>query len=141
VRFGRVLLIGLAATLLYDCYRWAFIGLGLLGSDPIRHIGESLHLEPAWLFGYVWRYCGNGSGLALAFVALGFRGVWQGIAFGLFVCGGLLFVLVVSPYGTQMLFPLTPAAVVMAVGGHVIYGAVVGHIAQSAGARSGKYAQ
>jgi len=125
-QFARVVGCGVCATLLYDCYRWGFIGLGLLPRDPIPHLGASLHLQPAWVFGYLWRYLGNGAGLALAFTALGGRGVRAGVAFGLFVCGGLLFVLVASPYGTAILFPVTPAAVGMAVGGHVIYGGVLG---------------
>jgi hypothetical protein len=125
-RLPGALFAGIVATALYDVYRFAFLALGLVPHDPIPHIGHSLGLEPAWLFGYLWRYAGNGGGLAIAFVALGFRGVRAGVAYGLFVCSGLLFTLIVSPYGQEMLFPLTGATVVMAVGGHVIYGAVLG---------------
>lgn len=120
---------GMVATALYDALRFAFIGLGLVGPDPIPHIGEGLGLRPAWVFGYLWRYLGNGAGLAVAFCAVGWRGVRAGVAYGLFVCGGLLVTLVASPYGQEMLFPLTPAAVVMATGGHVVYGAVLGAVA------------
>lgn len=117
---------GLAATLLYDSFRFAFLALGLMHGDPIPHIGVALNLHPAWLVGYVWRYFGNGTGLALAFLALGLRGVRAGVNYGLVVCSGLLVTLAVSPYGQQMLFALTPTTVVMAVGGHIIYGAVLG---------------
>jgi len=95
----------------------------------LPNIGVALHLEPAWVFGYLWRYLGNGGGLAVAFFALGLRGVRTGVLYGLFVCSGLLFVLVAAPYGQEMLFPLNATTVVMAVGGHIIYGAALGWIA------------
>lgn len=125
----RALGAGVVATALYDAYRGSFLALGLMQVDPIPHIGMALHLHPAWVFGYLWRYLGNGGGMAIAFVALGFRGVRTGILYGLFVCSGLLVVLVAAPYGQQMLFPLNATTVVMAVGGHVIYGAALGWIA------------
>jgi len=125
----RALAAGVVATASYDVYRGSFLALGLMQVDPIPHIGTALHLHPAWAFGYLWRYLGNGGGLAIAFFALGFRGVRIGILYGLFVCSGLLFVLVVAPYGQEMLFPLNATTVVMAVGGHIIYGAVLGWIA------------
>jgi hypothetical protein len=120
------LAMGMLATALYDAYRFAFLAAGLMQVDPIPHIGVALHLHPAWVFGYLWRYLGNGGGLAIAFVALGLRGVRIGVLYGLFVCSGLLFTLVVSPYGQEMLFPLNATTVVMAVGGHIIYGGVLG---------------
>jgi hypothetical protein len=120
---------GPIATLAYDAFRFAFLASGLMHGDPIPHIGTALHLEPAWLVGYGWRYLANGTGLAVAFIALGFRGVRAGVAYGLVVCAGLLVVLIVSPHGTQMLFTLTPATVVMALGGHAIYGALLALIA------------
>ena len=125
----RALGAGIAATALYDMYRGSFLALGLMQVDPIPHIGVALHLDPAWVFGYLWRYLGNGGGMAVAFFALGFRGVRIGILYGLFVCSGLLFVLVAAPHGQEMLFPLNPTTVVMAVGGHIIYGAALGGIA------------
>jgi hypothetical protein len=121
---------GVMATTLYDLYRFSFLWLGVMHRDPIPHIGHALHVRPARAWGYLWRYLGNGSGLALAFCALGMRGVRSGIAFGLFVCAGLLVTLVAAPYGQQMLFPLNTATVVMAIGGHAIYGAVLGALAQ-----------
>jgi hypothetical protein len=124
----RALAAGIVATALYDAFRGSFLALGLMQVDPIPHIGVALHLDPAWVFGYLWRYLGNGGGLAIAFVALGFRGVRTGVLYGLFVCSGLLFTLIVAPYGQEMLFPLNATTVVMAVGGHVIYGATLGWI-------------
>jgi hypothetical protein len=121
---------GVASTALYDLYRFAFLWVGLMHRDPIPHIGVALHLRPAWVFGYTWRYLGNGAGLAVAFCALGMRGVRAGIAYGLFVCSGLLITLVLAPYGQAMLFPLNAATLVMAIGGHVIYGAALGRFTQ-----------
>ena len=121
--------IGMVATGAYDLYRFAFIAAGLVPSDPIPHIGAALRLDPDWLYGYVWRYVGDGGGLAVAFLALGLRGVRAGVVFGLGVGAGLLVTLAVTPLGQQMLFPLTGTTVVMATGGHAIYGAVLGALA------------
>jgi hypothetical protein len=85
-------------------------------------------LHGGWDCGYAWRYLLNGTGLALAFGALGFRGVRAGVAFGLFVVSGLMVVLLISPDGQQTLWQITPWTVTMGVGGHIIYGGVVGTI-------------
>ena len=123
---ARAWIAGLVATAAYDAFRLSFLWSGLMDRDPIPHIGTALGLHPAIVFGYLWRYAGNGGGLAIAFWALGFRGVRAGVAYGLAVCAGLLFTLVVSPLGQQMLFPLNGVTVIMATGGHAIYGAVLG---------------
>lgn len=125
----RALAAGVVATALYDLLRGGFLWSGLMNRDPIPHIGHALGLEPAWLAGYTWRYLGNGTGLALAFLALGLRGTRVGIAYGLFVCANLLLVLLVSPLGEQILFELNVTTIVMATLGHVVYGAVLGTIA------------
>ncbi|MGH8904045.1 MAG: hypothetical protein ACRDYA_20795 [Egibacteraceae bacterium] len=127
---AQALLAGLVATALYDLFRFSFLWFGLMDGDPIPHIGEALGLQPAWLTGYLWRYLGNGTGLAVAFIALGFRGVRTGALYGLFVCAGLLVTLLVSPFGQQMLFPLNATSIVMATGGHLIYGAVLGSLGE-----------
>lgn len=126
---------GVVATALYDLSRLGFLWVGAVDRDPIPHIGTALGLEPPLVFGYLWRYLGNGAGLALVFCALGLRGVRAGIAYGLAVCAGLLVTLVVSPHGQDMLFPLETGTVVMAVTGHAIYGAVLGAFPFSGGGR------
>ena len=129
----RVVLAGIGAlpvTLIAaTAFRVGFIAVGLVQHDPIRHIGAALHLRPVWVVGYTWRYVGNGGGLAVAFFALGLRGVRAGALYGLAVCTGLLVTLAVSPDGQALLFPLNPATVVMATGGHLIYGTVLGRLA------------
>jgi hypothetical protein len=125
---------GPIATLLYDAFRFCFNASGLINRDPIPHIGTALGLHGllpmhwGWMCGYTWRYLLNGTGLALAFCALGLRGVRAGIAFGLFVVSGLMVVLIISPYGQKTLWQITPWTVIMGVGGHMIYGGVVGAI-------------
>ena len=126
---GRALVVGMAATALYDLFRFGLLGIGVLDGDPIPHIGTALGLKPAWVFGYLWRYVGDGGGLAVTFFVLGFRGVRAGIFFGLAVCAGLLLTLAVSPHGQELLFPLGVSTVVMATIGHVVYGGVLGALA------------
>jgi hypothetical protein len=119
---------GMVATALYDLVRFTFLWTGLMSHDPIPHIGVALGLHPAWVFGYLWRYLGNGGGLAVAFSVLGLKGVRAGVLYGLSVCGGLLALLVVCPHAQEVLFPLTLATVLMATIGHAVYGAVLGAI-------------
>ena len=125
---------GPIATLLYDSFRFCFNASGLINRDPIPHIGTALGLHGllpmhwGWVCGYAWRYLLNGTGLALAFCALGLRGWRAGVWFGLFVVSGLMVVLVISPYGQKTLWDITPWTVTMGVGGHIIYGGVVGTI-------------
>lgn len=125
----RAVAAGIVATALYDLCRGSFLWSGLMDRDPIPHIGTALGIDPAWLAGYTWRYLGNGTGLALTFLALGLRGTRVGIVYGLAVCSCLLLTLIVSPYGTTMLFPLNLTTVIMATLGHAIYGGVLGTIA------------
>ena len=99
--------IGILATGAYDLFRFAFIAGGLLTSDPIPHIGAALRLDPDWLYGYIWRYVGDGGGLAAAFLALGLRGVRAGVVFGLVVAAGLLFTLAVTRSASRCSSPST----------------------------------
>ncbi|MEM8923388.1 MAG: hypothetical protein AAGD35_07775 [Actinomycetota bacterium] len=117
---------GLVATFVYDLLRWSFLIIGWMDRDPIPHIGGNLGLTPGWFFGYLWRFVGNGGGLAMVFFASGARGVAPGTGHGLVVCSGLFGVLVFSPNGQTALFPIDVATVVVAVGGHIIYGSVLG---------------
>ena len=121
---------GLVATLLYDLLRWTFIFTGWMQGDPIPGLGTSLGLEPGWIYGYLWRFLGNGSGLAITFYAARAKGLRAGIAYGLAICTGLLAVLAFAPYGQDALFPLRLSTVVAAVSGHIVYGATLGLFAQ-----------
>jgi hypothetical protein len=121
---------GVVATALYDLFRFSFLWLGLMARDPIPHIGVALGLHPPFVFGYLWRYAGNGGGLGIAFFALNLRGVRAGALFGLFVCAGLVLTLALAPYGQVMLFPLSAATLVMAIGGHLLYGIALGWLCE-----------
>ena len=69
---------GVIATALYDLWRGGFLWLGLIDHDPIPHIGQGrVWIRPGWR-GYTGRYLGNGTGLALTFLALGLRGILVG---------------------------------------------------------------
>ena len=120
---------GLAATFLYDLVRWGFLLAGWMARDPIPHLGSGLGLEPGWIFGYLWRYAGNGGGLAITFFALGAAGLRAGATYGLLICGGLLAILAVAPNARVELFPLDTTTIVVAVTGHLIYGTVLGALA------------
>ncbi len=122
----RAVVVGIIATAPYDLWRGSFLWMGLIEHDPFPRFGAALGLDPAWLAGYTWRYIGDGAGLALTFLALGLSGARMGATYGLAVCCCLLLTLIVSPYGTTLLFPLNATTVVMAVGGHVIFGAILG---------------
>src|SRR5262249_15149180 len=50
---------GVAATALYDLYRFSFLWLGLMHRDPIPHIGVALGLPPAPAFRCRRRYLGH----------------------------------------------------------------------------------
>ena len=120
-------LAGIIATGIYDMLR---LGLVLVGmwDDPIPRIGQLLFLDPNanWLWGYVWRFLGNGGGMGLAFAMLPWRGVRFGIAYGTLICLGLFGVLATWPVAQVHFFPLTPVVGVGAMAGHWVYGAVLG---------------
>ncbi len=125
---GAALAYGMTATLLYDLVRWGCLAAGWVARDPFPDLGTGLGLEPGWLSGYLWRYLGNGSGLALVFLTIGGRRAREGLVHGLAVCTGLIAVLLVSPGGQTQLFPLTAPSLLMAVSGHVVYGLVLGRL-------------
>ena len=127
---GAALAIGMTATGLYDLSRFGFLWAGVVHHDPIPHIGTALGLHPAVVFGYLWRYLGNGTGLCLAFLASGRRGARDGVVFGLAVCAGLVVTLAISPHGQEVLFPLGVGTLVMAITGHAIFGAVLGSLTE-----------
>jgi hypothetical protein len=119
----RSMIVGAVATLGYDLIRVGFVWTGLMHHDPIPHIGTALHLSPAWMVGYLWRYCFNGAGLSLAFFSLGFSRIRQGLLYGFFVAAGLISVIAISPYAAEVLWPLNAISVSMIVSGHLAFGA------------------
>lgn len=134
--FGRLALLGvvagLAATSAYDAFRLGITWvLGL--ADPILGIGQML-LGPeanAWSAGsagYMYRFFGDGAGMAVAFAMGGRYGLRPGLAFGTALCGCLWALLLLFPSTQLALFPLTPAVLGMTMVGHWIYGGVAGSL-------------
>jgi hypothetical protein len=121
------LVAGMIATGIYDVLRIGLMFTGLWG-DPIPTIGKLALSDPNanWIWGYVWRFIGNGGGMGLAFAMLPWRGVRLGIAYGSAICLGLLGLLYFWPVSQQHFFPLTPLTATGAMAGHWVYGAVLG---------------
>ncbi len=126
-----VLVAGMTATLFYDLARLALTHFGGL-SDGIPNIGRLLLADmnaptnEAFGLAYLYRYVGDGGGLALAY-AMGRRyGVGSGMAYGATICLCLWGTLVVFPTAQALLFPLTAFALFMTMAGHLIFGAVLG---------------
>ena len=128
--WGRVALAGLAAgaaaTALYDVLRFALIAVGVF-ADFIPEIGVLLGAtDAAPLWGYVWRYLGNGGGMGIAFAMLPWRGAGPGVVYGTAICGCLFATVGLFPDAADKLFQLTPLTVSGALAGHWIYGASLG---------------
>lgn len=130
-RWGRVAAIGFAAgvvaTVAYDVTRLALVWVGVW-PDFIPPIGQ-LALEdpsahPVW--GYMWRFIGNGGGMAMTFALLPWRGARAGMAYGALICLCLYATLLIGPGVQEKLFPLTWATAAAAMIGHLDYGAVLG---------------
>jgi hypothetical protein len=131
--WGRRALIGwiagIIATIIYDCLRLALVKVGIWG-DPIPGIGRLLLDNPNanWMWGYAWRFMGNGGGMAIAFTMLPWRGVKAGVIYGTMICLGLVAVLAFWPVAQEHFFPLTPITAAGGMAGHWVYGAVLGFI-------------
>jgi hypothetical protein len=118
---------GVIATGIYDLLRLGLVVAGLW-NDPIPGIGRLALADPhaSWLWGYVWRFAGNGGGMGMAFAMLPWRGVRSGILYGTGIVSGLVVLLAVWPVAQEHFFPLTPATAAGGVAGHWVYGAVLG---------------
>jgi hypothetical protein len=122
-------LAGVAATGIYDVLRLALYKFGYW-DDPIPGIGRLMldnpHASAIW--GYVWRFGGNGAGMGMAFAMLPWRGIRSGIIYGTSICFGLFGVLALAPVAQQHFFPLTVKTAIGALAGHWVYGAVLGYL-------------
>jgi hypothetical protein len=118
---------GVIATGIYDLLRLGLVEAGLWG-DPIPGIGRLALADPnaSYLWGYVWRFAGNGGGMGMAFAMLPWRGVRSGILYGTAIVSGLVALLAVWPVAQVHFFALTPATAAGGVAGHWVYGAVLG---------------
>jgi uncharacterized MnhB-related membrane protein len=129
---------GLLACAAYDAFRLPTIYVAHLWTDFFGMVGGwATNGRPDFLIGYLWRYFGDGGGIAVPFfiyVAMlrlcerkNARGiVILGIAYA--VCPvwlGLVLTDGFAPAG-HALFPLTPVTLTLSLAGHLIYGTVLG---------------
>lgn len=132
---GRLLLTavaaGLVATFWYDLARFALAWVGDI-PDGIPNIGRLLvgdlgaPTQDVAGLSYLYRYVGDGGGLAIAY-AMGRRyGLGSGLAFGALVCCGLWATLLAFPIAQILLFPVTPYGLFMTMTGHLIFGGLLG---------------
>jgi len=128
---------GLLACAGYDAFRLPTVYGAHLWNDFFGAVGGwALGGRSNFLVGYLWRYVGDGGGIAVAFFALAATlraGAWSKrrvIAFAVAyaVCPvwtGLVLTDLLAPAGRE-LFPLSLVTLSLSLGGHLIYGAVLG---------------
>lgn len=128
--WGRRALTGLAAGILataaYDMFRLTVVFSGGM-DDFIPVIGELLWRDPDAhpLWGYLWRFLGNGGCMGVAFAMLPWHSVRAGLLYGTAICCCLFALLVVSPQAQTLLFTPTPFTIAVSLIGHWIYGAML----------------
>jgi hypothetical protein len=129
---------GLIACAAYDAFRLPTIYIGHLWSDFFGLVGGwATNGRPNFTVGYLWRYFGDGGGIAVPFFIeaalfrlcerMTARGVIA-VAIAYAVCpvwAGLILTDKFAPAG-HALFPLTPVTLVLSLAGHLIYGTVLG---------------
>lgn len=128
---GRLALLGfiagVIATATYDLVRLSLVASGRW-SDFIPTIGRLALMDqqasPVW--GYLWRYIGNGGAMGLTFALLPWGGVRAGMLYATAICGCLFATLLLAPGAQQALFHLTLLTGAMALLGHLVYGAMLG---------------
>ena len=128
---------GIIACAGYDAFRLPTIYGAHLWSDFFGAVGGwATGTESNYLVGYLWRYVGDGGGIAVAFFALAATlgaSAWPrrtvvalAIGYAVFpVWTGLVLTDFLAPSGRE-LFPLTATTLVLSLCGHLIYGAVLG---------------
>ena len=137
---GRLALLGFVAGIiavtLYDLTRWPWVITGLWG-DFIPNIGRWMFdsSESDWVWGYLWRYIGNGGGMGMAFF-MGYslihplaRRPMSGTLYGLAVFSCLMGTLLLAPRAQEMLFTPSLLSVTMGTIGHIAFGSVLGYLA------------
>ncbi len=130
---GRLALLGflagMIATAVYDIIRFASVWAFAWG-DPIPSIGRMALMDPSAhpIWGYLWRYIGNGGAMGMAFAMLPWKSLRAGMTYGTFICCCLFATLLLAPGAQQALFPLTLVTTPTALIGHLVYGGVLGYL-------------
>ncbi len=144
-RYGRLMRhgywMGIIAVTCYDCVRIPFLMAGWM-DDFIPRIGLMLVGDSAHhaVVGYLWRYLGNGAGMGMAFVSafslfrqrflvLRLLGeLKSALLFGLFVWACLIATIKISPNGEDIMFVITPGALLLSLIGHLVFGYTLGYL-------------
>jgi hypothetical protein len=129
----RGLVAGLLAVSAYDAVRMPLM-VGGIWPDFIPDLGGWIIAwdQPDVAIGYLWRYLGDGGGIAIVFfiaaeaVGLKSRPVLAGVGYGILVWFGLMGTVLLAADGPKLLFPITPASFSLSLIGHLVYGSVVG---------------
>ena len=128
---------GLVACAGYDAFRLPTIYAAHWWRDFFGSVGGwATGTHSSFLVGYLWRYVGDGGGIAVAFFALAATlgaASWSkrtiiaaAVAYGVFpVWTGLILTDLLAPGGRE-LFPLTLTTLTLCLVGHLIYGAILG---------------
>jgi len=120
-------LAGVVATAAYDATRLTLVWAGVW-SDFIPPLGRLALMDQAAspIWGYAWRFLGNGGGMGLTFAMLPWRGSRAGMLYGAFICCCLYATLIFAPHAQDTMFRLTPITAAAAMVGHLDYGGVLG---------------
>ncbi len=128
---------GLVACAGYDAFRLPTIYVAHWWPDFFGSVGGwATGTHSSMLVGYLWRYVGDGGGIAVAFFALAATlgaASWSkrtmmaaAVAYGVFpVWAGLILTDLLAPGGRE-LFPLTLTTLTLCLVGHIIYGTILG---------------
>lgn len=141
-RSDRVVLAGFLWGLLacagYDAFRLPSIYGLHLWNDFFGSVGGwATGSESDYLVGYLWRYVGDGGGIAIVFFALAATlrvSSWPrrwvltfAVGYGVFpVWAGLVLTDLFAPEGRE-LFPLSATTLALSLIGHLIYGLILGY--------------
>ncbi|MGI5347317.1 hypothetical protein ACQEU8_03890 [Streptomyces sp. CA-250714] len=137
---GRGMVAGLVAVTAYDGLRLPMAYLTDAWPDFIPRLGGWILATDSGNVpvGYLWRYIGDGGGIAVAFFVfcgalmnywpslIRRRPVILAVGYGVFIWLGLIATVLLLPRGEEMLFAPTASIVVLSLLGHLIYGAVLG---------------
>jgi hypothetical protein len=128
---------GMLACAAYDAFRLPTVYIANWWPDFFGSVGGSATgTQSNMVVGYLWRYIGDGGGIAVAFFALAAtlgaaswsRRTIMAAALVYAVCpvwAGLILTNLLAPHGRE-LFPLTLTTLSLCLVGHLLYGAVMG---------------
>ena len=142
---ARGVVAGLVAVTAYDMVRLPFVAAHIW-PDFFAQVGSWVidgNGTQNLAVGYLWRYLGDGGGIAIAFflgaavLRLRTHIVAWAVGYGVFVWAGLIFTVAVPADGERLLFDLTPTSLCLSLVGHLVYGATLGACYRYAVARFG----